>query len=462
MSLSPPRRSVVLAAALACACGAAPAWAADDPYCTGTSYGDEPAQAAPLRMGVDPELAGSVGTGQSAAVPLDEAKDIAALQALRPPGKALVLRVNRLFWADGEEGIKHFQEIVARHDAAGFDSELQVRYHPAPGDEGNIAKWTAYVRHVVDVFGPDRHVVAMTITNEVNLNISQNTSDGAYAGATDALVEGIKAARDQADRIGRTDLPFGFTFAFRWNPASDAKFWTTLAAGGDPFRRALGFVGVDDYPGGFWPPVVAPNSTPGHEMVVALATLRRCFMPKAGLGDSVPIWVTENGRDSKSNLGDADQAATLEDMVRSTASVAGTYHVTDYRWFNLRDNRTGSPALFDTSGLLHDDYSEKPSFARYRSLVAELGTDQPAPPAAGSTPCRSRRKVAITLPREARRVRVAINGSPRTGVGGRGRRLTIDFSGFPKGTFRVVVHGTAHGRKFELRRRYRTCTPGPQ
>ncbi len=439
--------------------GAAPARAADDdPNCTATTYGSEPARAAPLRMGIDPELAGSVGTGQSAAVPLDEAKDIAALHAFTPPGKAMVLRVNRLFWADGEAGIRRFQEIVARHDAAGFDSELQVRYHPAEGDEGDIEKWTAYVRHVVDVFGPDPHVVAMTITNEVNLNISENTSDGAYAGAVDALIEGIKAARAEADRIGRPDLPFGFTFAFRWNPGSDAKLWNTLGTqGGDAFRRALGFVGIDDYPGTFWPPVIAPTSSPGNELVIALATLRRCYMPKAGLGDDVPIWITENGFESGPERDDAAQAAALEDMVRSAAGVAGTYNVTDYRWFNLRDNRTGSPGIFDTTGLLRDDYSEKPAFPRFRALVSEHGA---AAHAASTTPCSSRRKVRITLPRGARNVRVTIGGGRSARVGGRGRRLTIDFTGFPSGSWRVVVRGTAHGKRFKLSRRYRTCAPG--
>jgi hypothetical protein len=411
-------------------------------------------------MGVDPELAGSVGTGQSAAVPLDEAKDIAALHALTPPGKAMVLRVNRLFWADGEEGIKRFQEIVARHDAAGFDSELQVRYHPASGDEGNIDKWVAYVRHVVDVFGPDRHVVAMTITNEVNLNVSENTSDGAYDRATDALVEGIKAARDEADRIGRTDLVFGFTFAYRWNPGSDAKFWTALAGAGDAFRRALGFVGIDDYPGAFWPPVIPPNSSPGHELVIALATLRRCFMPKAGLGDGVPIWITENGYQSGAQGDDAGQATAAEDMVRSAASVAGTYGVTDYRWFNLRDNRTGSPAIFDTTGLLRDDYSEKPAFPRFRSLVASLGAD--ARPATSAPPaCRSRRMIRLTLPRGTHNVRVYVNRR-RIPTTGRGNRLTIDLTGYPAGTFRIIVRGSARGRHFELRKRYRTCVPGHQ
>ena len=351
-----------------------------DPYCLSPSYGNESARPAPLRFGIDPELAGSVGTGQSAAVPLDESKDMAALQVLTPPGRQMVLRVNRLFWSDGEAGIRRFQDIVASHDAAGFDSELQVRYHPAAGDEGDIPSWAAYVRHVVDVFGTDSHVVAMTITNEVNLDLSQNTSDGAYKGAADALIQGIIAAREEADRIGRTDLQFGFTFAYRWNPSSDARFWTALGAAPTAFRRALGFVGVDDYPGTFWPPVIPPTSSPGHELVLALATLRRCFMPKAGIGPSVPIWVTENGYQSGPLGDDAGQAAALDDMVRSAASVAGTYGVTDYRWFNLRDNRTGSPGIFDTTGLLRDDYSQKPAFRRFRELVASLGSP---PQAAG-------------------------------------------------------------------------------
>ena len=189
--------SVFEVAAVVAAAWASPAAAADpDPYCTSTSYGNEPAKSAALRFGVDPELAGSVGTGQSTAKPLDDAKDAAALRALTPPGKEMVLRINRLFWVDGEAGIKRFQTIVARNSAEGFDSELQVRYHPAAADEGDIPKWAHYVRHVVDVFGSDPRVVAMTITNEVNLNISQNTSDGAYAGATDALIQGVIAARD--------------------------------------------------------------------------------------------------------------------------------------------------------------------------------------------------------------------------------------------------------------------------
>jgi hypothetical protein len=422
------------AALLACA---GPARAAD-PYCSGTSYGDAPPKAGPpIRFGVDPELAGSVGVSQGAAKPLDEAKDMAALRKLTPPGKELVLRVNRLFWADGEQGIERFEKIVAAHDAAGFDSELQVRYHPAAGDEGNLAKWKDYVRHVVDVFGADRHVVAMTITNEVNLNISQNTSDGAYSGARDALVQGIVAAREEADRIGRHDLTFGFTYAYRWQPGSDKAFWDAIGAGGPAFKAALGFVGADIYPGTFYPPAIAPTSSPGHEMLVGLATVRQCYMANAGLPASVPIWVTENGWDSGASNDDAGQAAALKDMVSAMVSAAGTYGVTDYRWFNLRDNQTGSSALFDTTGLLHDDYSEKPAFGVLRELIAQHGAEPPS--------C----SVAFTLPRGARHVVVRESGKRLHAVR-RGRRVTAH--GTPG---RVLL--TARTRAGRRIRRTATC-----
>ncbi|HEX8855513.1 MAG TPA: hypothetical protein VF752_07915 [Thermoleophilaceae bacterium] len=442
-------RVVPVALLVAAAC-ASPAEAADpDPYCTSTSYGNEPAKPAKLRFGVDPELAGSVGTGQSTAKPLDNAKDVAALHALTPTGRDMVLRINRLFWADGEAGIKRFQAIVARNSAEGLDSELQVRYHPATGDEGDIAKWTRYVRHVVDVFGTDRHVVAMTITNEVNLNVSQNTSDGAYAGATDALIQGVIAARDEADRIGRPDMKFGFTFAFRWNPISDASFWNKLGAAPAAFRRAIGFVGVDDYPGTFWPPVIAPTSSPGRELAIALATVRRCYTPKAGLGSSVPIWVTENGYQSGAAGDDAAQVVALEDMVRTAASVAGTYGVTDYRWFNLRDNLSRSPGIFDTTGLLHDDYSKKPAFGRYRALVAEFGSNKT--PASGPRACRA--AVRLTLPRRARSYRVRVDGR-RVRARRHGRRLLVRARPGARVTLVARLQG---GRRTFVHKRARTC-----
>ncbi len=71
-------------------------------------------------------------------------------------------------------------------------------------------------------FAPRPSVVELSITNEANLTGSPNTSDGFYAGVRDALVQGVVAARAEADRLGRPDLSIGFSYAFRNSPQSDS------------------------------------------------------------------------------------------------------------------------------------------------------------------------------------------------------------------------------------------------
>jgi len=351
-----------------------------DPYCTQTYGAGDQAQPAPLRFGVDPELAGSAGPTQGTAKPEDQRKRDAALAALRPARRELVLRVNRLFWSDGAAGIQRFRRKVAHDTGLGYDVELQVRYHPTPAQEGDMTAWRAYVRRVVDVFGANPRVIAMTITNEDNISVSPNTSDGAYRGATQALVQGVIAARREADRRGFGRLTFGFTYAWRFAPQSDRALWTALAAGGKPFRRALGFVGVDAYPGSFYPPALAPGQSAGAALVQALATVRDCWMPMASLGAGVPIWITENGYPTTPVVHSAaEQAAALGSMVDAAHAYAGTYGVTDYRWFNLRDNDSSGTGMFDTDGLLRDDYTPKPAFDALRRRIASFGASRAQP-----------------------------------------------------------------------------------
>jgi hypothetical protein len=290
----------------------------------------------------------------------------------------LVLRLNRLFWSDGDAGIARFKAEATRYTKAGFEVELQVRYHPTGAEEGDIAAWQRYVRHVVDVFGPNKAVVAMTITNEVNLSISPNTSDGAFKGADDALIAGIEAAHDEAVARHYTQLRFGFTYAYRWLPTTDAALFQYLGAhGGAAFRAALGFVGLDVYPGSFYPPLMLPGDTYRAELAQALGVVRNCLAPQAGIPATVPIWITENGVPT-GVLSETAQAAALTQLVTATHDYSGTFNVTDYRWFNLRDSvSTGPETLigltFASFGLLRDDYSPKPSFDAFRDAVERLG-----------------------------------------------------------------------------------------
>jgi hypothetical protein len=328
----------------------------------------EPART--LRFGIDPELAGSVGSAQNAAKPVNETKTISALDALRPRARQLVLRVNRLFESAGEAGIRRFERIIDRYTRAGFDTELQVRYHPAGSEVGNIAAWKRYVRHVVDVFGPNRHLIAMTITNEINIAVSPNTSDGAYPKAEQALIQGIIAAHQEAERRGFTQLRFGFTYAYCFNSAADAAMFSGLRRGGRAFRNALGFVGVD-----YYPELYPGRSTPIRKATLEMmARVRRAFMPLAGLGSHTPIWITESGYDTTpGKVTGGQQRVALMQIVDTVRSAAKTFNVSDYRWFNLRDNRSSTTAFGETSGLLTDTYQRKPSFIAYRHLIARWG-----------------------------------------------------------------------------------------
>ena len=49
-----------------------------------------------------------------------------------------MLRINRLFESDGEAGIRRFERIINRYTRAGYDTELQVRYHPSVRQRGKI------------------------------------------------------------------------------------------------------------------------------------------------------------------------------------------------------------------------------------------------------------------------------------------------------------------------------------
>jgi hypothetical protein len=370
----------LIAGAVLSGAGGVPAQAAGGSVCTGNYGGAAPRVGRALRFGVDPGLAGSAGGAQLPATPDNLAADVAAARKLRPADHVLVARLNRLFWSDGRAGIRHFKRLTRRYGRAGLEVELQVRYHPTSAENGNLRAWKRWVRHVVDVFGRYRRVVDMTITNEVNLSDSPNTSDGSYKNAQQALIDGIEAAHAEARRRGFRRLRFGFTYAYRWNPASDEAFFRYLGAhGGRKFRRALGFVGLDFYPGSFYPPTMVGTSYRAAT-AQALGTMRDCFLPQARIGMRTPLWITENGVPTGATESDAAQASALSQLVGAVRAYSGTFHVTDYRWFDLRDSNSsatgslpGASDTFATDGLLTDTYAPKPSFWTYRGLISRYG-----------------------------------------------------------------------------------------
>ena len=194
-------------------------------------------------------------------------------------------------------------------------------------------------------------------------------------------------------------------------------------------------------------------------------------MPKAGLGPDVAIWVTENGYATRGGTGEERQAGDLTATLDALARYSGTLGITDYRYFNLRDNRSTGPDLFDAVGLLFDDYREKPAFAAFRGAVLAHGAPPPASWAspAGTAPARALRvtvrpRTVVRGRRTLLRVRVRSGGRDvygalvrvggrraRTGRSGRAR-LRYRFVGRPG---RRLVRVTSNGRRATARIRVR-------
>ncbi len=374
-------RLILAVAALAAAAVAPSAAAATGDGSGGVSApctGDTTAAGVPqlpgrdLRMGINPAgRAGAIGP-PIPLTPIDYSKTLAALRKLRPKQGPFVLRLNRFFWSDGQKGIHHFLKLTRLYTKRGYRVELQLRYHPTPEQEGHIHAWVRFVREVVRRFGPNPRVIGLQVTNEVNFYpIAPDASDSAYKRARVALINGVEAAHRTVRRRGFDQLHVGFNWAYRTDPSREAGFWGYLHDhGGRRFARSVDWVGLDAYPGTIFPPTEPPTGSGYRDgMVSAMSTLRECFMPIAHLGRDVPIHVEENGWPTGPGRSERQQVRSMEQMVGAVNDFRGTYNVTDYRWFDLRDHNSSGPNFQQHYGLLRDDYSPKPAFGVYRDLV---------------------------------------------------------------------------------------------
>jgi hypothetical protein len=358
-----------------------PTAVAPDPDCLESYADDARSGGPPVRFGVGPRLAGEAGAGQTVpTVPEDVARRDAALMRLKGR-RFFAVRLNRLFMEDGGEGIARFRRMARHYARMGLEVELQVRYHPAPADDGDIAAWLRYVRRVVRAFGPIRRVTGLQITNEVNIPFSPNTSDGAFRRALDALVRGVVAAKRESIRLGHDHQRIGFNFAWRFAEEADTRFWEELGRlGGPRLRRHTDWVGIDLYPGTYAPGLFFPAQIAdfGDAFIEGIAQTRECYMPKAGFGPRVPLRIEETGYATGPGRSETTQALATAAFARAAHRYRGTYNITDFRFFGLRDNNSAGPSFQQHFGLLRDDYSAKPAFEVFRRAVARYGRS-PAP-----------------------------------------------------------------------------------
>jgi hypothetical protein len=354
--------------------------------CQGTFPGQAPnpkTGTAPLVFGIYPlGFAGQVGVPAALARPEDAALRNRRLHELSGPSRPFVVHLYVTYkntpdlQDEGKAQLRALDEITA----AGFDAELVLTYRPNGGGGGptDVPGYVAFVRSMIGRLASNRHLTGIQVTNEANNNTSPDASDGSFAGVREALVKGVIAAKDEARKRGLSRLHVGFNWFYRLDPQSEQDFWSSLKTlGGKPFVDALDWVGLDAYPGTFFPPAVPPDGSPGDArdaMVNAMSVLRDCYMPLAGIGKAVPIHVTENGYPTGPGRDEDEQVRKLRAMVAAVNDYRRNYNVTDYRWFSLRDTDTGSPNFQLHYGLLHDDYAPKPAFSAYRDLIAHYGT----------------------------------------------------------------------------------------
>jgi hypothetical protein len=371
---------------------------------------------APLQFGIYPGgVAGSVA-GKADPKPEDPDRRDAALSQLRG-SRAFSVHIYGAYTGDrrADEGTAVWLDgEIARYTGIGLKVELVMRFKPVTSNrDAAVSGFADAMRDAVRRYGEDPGFTSLQVTNEANLTGQPDASDGAFPGALDALVAGVVAAKDETRKAGRPQVRIGFNWASDARPAEGRDFWTALGRkGGKAFSDAVDWVGLDAYPGTFYPALpltsVLPQLT-GTALSDALRVLRRCHMPRAGLGADVPLHVSENGFPTGAGRSYETQAAVLEAMVRSADSRRGTYNVSDFNWFDLRDGRTGDTQIENQYGLMRDDYTAKPAFWRYRDLVAGLGAGGAAAPACRPSPV----KVALPRPKGWRVTTVRIRRGSR-------------------------------------------------
>jgi hypothetical protein len=330
----------------------------------------------PLVFGIYPGgAAGTVGPGGTLR-PEDPGKRLAALEALRPPGRPFVVHLYAEY--SGSGGWTAQQQVgqqVDQYAAAGFQIELVLTYRPRGGDPApNVAGFAGFVRDTVAWFAVTPGVVSLQVTNEANIAGAPNASDGYYAGAKDALIQGVIAAKAAARADGLRRLQVGFNWADA-NDSEQTKFWTYLGQqGGRVFARALDWVGVDAYPGTWGPAIDTGNLAAGTASALngVFARLRTDYMRLARIPRRVALHVSENGFPTGPGRTEAMQVTAMRAAIATVDRSRGMYNITDYRWFDLRDADSASTSFESQYGLLRDDYTPKPAFDVFRVLVANL------------------------------------------------------------------------------------------
>ncbi|GIE31816.1 hypothetical protein Ait01nite_048610 [Actinoplanes italicus] len=282
----------------------------------------------------------------------------AALDALHG-GHPFLVR-GYLHYSDAAPGVVQAPQNPAQYATGSRRLDLVLCFRE-PGHD--LSGWLEFIRAQVR-----RHAACLAtlqITEEANH--SGPGGDGGFPAARQALVEGVITAKREVIRLG-LDARIGCNSTAVFDPAQE--FWTDLGRrGGDEFRSALDYAGLDFFPDVFQP-IPAERLTEMVEGVIEL--FRHQSLAAAGIERSVPIHITEHGWGTGAQRPYSRQAEVLETVVRTIAGHSEELNITTYEHFALRDANTSHDNALFQLGILDSDYQPKPAASTYRDLISEL------------------------------------------------------------------------------------------
>jgi len=248
-----------------------------------------------------------------------------------------------------------------RYLGCGRTLDLVVQYHSRSGD---VDGYCAFIERLIDRHG--EHLGTLQVGEEPNITGNPNL-DGAYPRITDALIAGVRAAKDKARRSGYPGVKVGCNSSPLLGP--DGSFFARLTeAGGERFIADLDYIGFDFFPDVFRP---IPPARLAAVVQGLLDGHRRDNLAPAGLGH-LPLMITEHGWPTGPGRTAERQAAVLRTVVDVVSHNTRTLNITGYIHHTLRDARSAGSGLFCQFGLMTDDYTPKPAFHAYRDLIGQM------------------------------------------------------------------------------------------